>query len=1046
MSFCTGNMFAKEGARFQSAHLVQSVILLWDFCRRAENGVSEVQGIIKAHGQFEELLAKLLESVENLNPNEMTCCFLYLKRIGLNSEHKIIQDLLFSILEKIRKGENIPLSALSRFCVAIGTDKIFNTSFVGKNMLPQVIKALETCVTAEEIRLITICLINVRQLVVAEILESYKSKVQQLMKLDIINTESTKCSLKILNFLNHPSWSHRNSELSRQLMLLIMPVVHDLSEEDVKTAYRIYQSQLEPAAIAPKLLKVSETLLEKHPTEEMLTCIVQFAEPKKKERLIEIFQKQLSNESMWQRQTAPFYFFTILRSLKISDSALCNQYWNKVLEDLEKNPEGKEHYVFSRHCHRYMYFNNNLGGTYRHYDFEKRMAHLCMNEIENGISSMIPSKFASIASFVLGYGHTYRGNSMIPSVILSKIETMKYQFSPDDCLQLSRGIQIAFEMRFRHFVPTILGQQLGIIEKALCESAQRHLDTLSDDNAKDLNVIVRALNNRKSPKKSSIYQQALNKYNHIKPDTLNSRLLRNMSYNLSTSNFVAPEILEKMFTYIMENEEYVTGDTAEKIISCSYNLGYSPQMQEYLDSISRIVMRDFNYMTGLSIIQACLALCFYKTIPETLINKVFCVHFIKRIEEEIEMCYSKATYPERVLNQVMQLNRAVCLDFPEVDVPWFQQNYLEAQLSKYPFVPSRYNDDVKQVLLSLLKDESLFRCNHVTPYGYRFFRKLTSSTKSPVTKLEDESLRSRQIQKCQVDSDNDLCQQKIPMRCPYTISAKISNPRNKNKLNSRSNRTDSSSQSETKSTNFMVSSQYVSKLETYLSSARQTMNPNLLACDVHGVRSFRLLSEEDTSNDYSTHRCSAGIVFEKVKYRENIRYFRRTPSNSSLSSYPSSPKTIDYHKEYLCSLNEKKKENNNNKKSTYTQSRQSNIFLQFRNNISHPVNLKLSSNPSGNLNNLVISEGRNWLNEPCPVVSWDINGNSIDDDIVCLNNNWDDCDNRMNLLRDKRLLKTRLDGSFKSSSRSSSTTLETWVDDEILDNSYNEEIERQFRI
>lgn len=328
----------------------------------------------------------------------------------------------------------------------------------------------------------------------------------------------------------------------------------------------------------------------------------------------------------------------------------------------------------------------------------------------------------------------------------------------------------------------------------------------------------------------------------------------------------------------------------------------------------------------------------------------------------------------------------------------------------------------------------------------KFFRKLTSSAKPPVTKLEGESLGSRRLQKCRVDSETDICQQKIPMRCPYTISAKISNASNKHKQHSNTNRTDNSSQAETKSTNFMVSSQYVSKLETYLTSARQTMNPNILSCDVHGVRSFRLLSEEDTSNEYSTRRVgSSNIVFEKVKYRENIRYFRRTPSNTSLSSYPSSPKTLEYHKEYICGINEKKKESN--KKKSFSQNRQSNIFLQFRNNISHPVNLTLSSNPTGNLNNLVISEGRNWLNEPCPVVSWDINGNSIDDDIICLNNNWDDCDNRLNLLRDKHLSKTnRFDGSFKSSSRSSSTTLETWVDDEILDNSYNEEIERQFRI
>lgn len=34
----------------------------------------------------------------------------------------------------------------------------------------------------------------------------------------------------------------------------------------------------------------------------------------------------------------------------------------------------------------------------------------------------------------------------------------------------------------------------------------------------------------------------------------------------------------------------------------------------------------------------------------------------------------------------MQLNRSVCLDFPESNVPWFQQNYIEAQISKGRFV------------------------------------------------------------------------------------------------------------------------------------------------------------------------------------------------------------------------------------------------------------------------------------------------------------------------------------------------------------------------
>lgn len=49
-------------------------------------------------------------------------------------------------------------------------------------------------------------------------------------------------------------------------------------------------------------------------------------------------------------------------------------------------------------------------------------------------------------------------------------------------------------------------------------------------------------------------------------------------------------------------------------------------------------------MNGLSIVQACLALAFYKSLPDSLINRVFNIDFIKRLEDEIEMCYSKVTF------------------------------------------------------------------------------------------------------------------------------------------------------------------------------------------------------------------------------------------------------------------------------------------------------------------------------------------------------------------------------------------------------------------
>lgn len=124
-------------------------------------------------------------------------------------------------------------------------------------------------------------------------------------------------------------------------------------------------------------------------------------------------------------------------------------------------------------------------------------------------------------------------------------------------------------------------------------------------------------------------------------------------------------------------------------------------------------------MSGLSIVQALLALIFYKSCPQQLIAMVFSSEFIKRLEQEIAMCYSRNTYPQRVMNYVMQLNRAVCLDCPEVNVKWFQQSYMEAQASKAPVVQSRLFKEVSNVLLEIVSSPEYLVMNRVTSYGYR---------------------------------------------------------------------------------------------------------------------------------------------------------------------------------------------------------------------------------------------------------------------------------------------------------------------------------------
>lgn len=131
----------------------------------------------------------------------------------------------------------------------------------------------------------------------------------------------------------------------------------------------------------------------------------------------------------------------------MSDTSICNEYWSKVTRKIKSNPAHHLTHTLAKHCHRYMHFNNNLNGTYRHIPFEKTVVQLLIDDLDKGISCLLPSKFTKAASFILSYGHTPRDRFIFPEFIIQRMEAMQQQFTIFDCLQLTRGIQIAVQMR-----------------------------------------------------------------------------------------------------------------------------------------------------------------------------------------------------------------------------------------------------------------------------------------------------------------------------------------------------------------------------------------------------------------------------------------------------------------------------------------------------------------------------------------------------------------------------------------------------------------------
>ncbi|TMW43308.1 hypothetical protein DOY81_011617 [Sarcophaga bullata] len=136
-------------------------------------------------------------------------------------------------------------------------------------------------------------------------------------------------------------------------------------------------------------------------TPETLACFVPFSQPQRRETLINAYKALISSPDSWQSHNATGHLFTILRSLKISDVKICNMYWNRVIAELDVTPEEVLQLRFLKHCHRYMNFNNNLGGTYRPMHWKRNLVSCCMSAIEHDIAGRIPQKFARLPHLCL---------------------------------------------------------------------------------------------------------------------------------------------------------------------------------------------------------------------------------------------------------------------------------------------------------------------------------------------------------------------------------------------------------------------------------------------------------------------------------------------------------------------------------------------------------------------------------------------------------------------------------------------------------------------
>ncbi|KAG8230278.1 hypothetical protein J437_LFUL009451 [Ladona fulva] len=665
-------------------HLAHAILSIWDLQvaslslsatpYNVESQQLAPESFITYIASFPELkkfVDLLLKNIANMSPDALACSALYLGKLGFGEVVDSQSNCMESVHECITKLfqqcefklEELNLTALSRFLVAMrvwnsSSPSSYNCTVDSVKVKNKILDYFQDCADPEDLRLLTISLSHIRPCGGFDVLQKFRNLVEGLISSGVIGPKDSRAVVRAATFLNLPHWSHLNITFTRSLLLLLKGNISSLTPADLVLVNRIVQSQLEPANLLTEIRESASKLLNDKdktvPIIDLLACLVHSVQPSHKKRFEEATLDFI--RTSLNTRLLPVTF-KVIRHLKTSNIDLCNTFWSSTLAYIERKPRLQEPHRLLRFCHWYMHFNNNLGGTYRHFNFETAISEIISRNIFDWTN---PSWIIRASSFLIAYGRI----SHSPELVLKHSERLfdnLSNLSPDDCLFLSHGLNIALN----------LGRGSRVRSKSYLwnfPQLARSLDRWSEEQMgsddlilRSINVIARGYIERRSfYKRTSIFPENLAKcYEEMvvlardtgetnsleKSNVLSSRSVRDISANMLGGDWLLPKAADCLAEYIVKEEPSLSGEVVERVIQNFFLLNHYPKSADkFFESATGILFRDKERVPGLSLLQASLGFCYFQGLPSSLINYIFAVEFLERLDNEICHCYAKVKY------------------------------------------------------------------------------------------------------------------------------------------------------------------------------------------------------------------------------------------------------------------------------------------------------------------------------------------------------------------------------------------------------------------
>ncbi|XP_026911343.2 FAST kinase domain-containing protein 1, mitochondrial isoform X3 [Acinonyx jubatus] len=334
--------------------------------------------------------------------------------------------------------------------------------------------------------------------------------------------------------------------------------------------------------------------------------------------------------------------------------------------------------------------------------------------------SVIPSEIS-----ILVYALSILPSPYLDEVEISRIEAVLPQCDLTDLNSFATSV-----LRWIHYDRTYLdnttGKQLKLLQKLDHYGLQRL------QKCTNLNLLWEELKSLKGDWFAESLLEETVATLHRLMDEINYKNVAEIASFLSRTNYLSTLLLDRIASVVLQQTEKIHPFAILPIILPFSILNYDPpQSDEFFGICVQHLNSYLSVLDPLMLVFLGFSLATLEYFPEDLLQAIFNIKFLAKMDSQLELLCSSLSM--RVQLRLMELNRAVCLECPEYQIPWFHDRFCQQQYNKDTGSMNGAQQQINKMLAEVLGGTNYVKASVLTPYYHKIdFECILDKRKKPL--------------------------------------------------------------------------------------------------------------------------------------------------------------------------------------------------------------------------------------------------------------------------------------------------------------------------